>query len=174
MLIEHNNRSTEDKPNIVDQIYNSSCLAKIERDVCYDSQRDASTIKVFLNIRSANLPSVTHTPQIQLQKSTQVNKRIPIHFWHHPYFRHPFSASIFPASSRFPASIFPPSISGIVHISIIHFRHHFRHPYFQHPDFQRHPYFQQHPYFPHHFQHPYFRHPFLASIFTRGRERSLF
>ena len=98
MLIEHNNRSTEDKPNIVDQIYNSSCLAKIERDVCYDSQRDASTIKFFLNIRSTNLPSVTHTPQIQLQKSTQVNKRIP-----HPDSWHPFPAS-------FPASIFLTSI----------------------------------------------------------------
>ena len=102
MLIEHNNRSTEDKPIIQIRIYNSSCPTKIESNVRYDSQQDAPASKVFLNIKSANLPNVTHTPQRQLQKSTQVNKRIPHpDFRHHLYFQHPFAASIFTASSIF-------------------------------------------------------------------------
>ena len=75
MLIEHNNRSIEDKPIIQIRFYNSSCPAKIESSVRYGSQQGASANKVFLNIRSANPPKCHTQPSKKAhQKSMLVNQ----------------------------------------------------------------------------------------------------
>ena len=75
MLIEHNNRSTEDKPIIQITFYNSSCPTKIQDSVCYESQQDASASKVFL--RSANPPSVTNTTLKDSSSKVNVSQHWP-------------------------------------------------------------------------------------------------
>ena len=70
MLIEHNNRSIEDKPNI-DHIYNSFCPAKIRDIVAL--RRSTGCFNQQSLSRSANTSCVT--PTALKDSSSQVNAR---------------------------------------------------------------------------------------------------